>query len=1101
MTKNDVSPDITTIPNELTQRKQWVLWCYEPDPNGRMTKVPYQISGYKASTTNPKDWSLYNDIVAIRDRTGARNEHGTPYAGIGFVFNKDYVGTDWDHCKNEDGSIEEWAREDIDLLATYCEDSPSGTGIHGIARALLPERAGKNGKVTRPGKKVRVSGKNHPDAAIEMYCEGRFFTMTGKHLEGTPITIEDRQEEVDAVYQKMLQLSAKPTPQPKQAIKTPTHPVSLTDQELIEKACSASNGEKFSALWYGDTSAYANDASSADQALCNMLAFWTNTDAARMDSLFRQSGLYRAAKWDRNARSGETYGEGTIRMAIAQCIETYGSSRQPKIGPWTNTAPYAPEPQPSSNGNGNGHVPPQREPSQTPDNQRAGIIINNAQLRDVTRESMAALHALPATNDRLFVHFSQLSRVVRNEDDRPIVQQMNIAAIKGDLSTAADFYRIRKDQKTDETVLTAVSPTNEIAEQILALPPSDWRCPSLKGITEVPLVKPDGTLLDTPGYDKKLKVFYDPSEDLKDLHIPEECTQEDAVKSAETLKHLIAEFPFEGEADIANMLGLFITPFIRYAFKGDIQLALLDATNPGTGKTYLAQLAAILATGTQTEARSQKADDDEWRKFILAVLLKCPQMVLIDNVRGTLAAVSLEAALTSETISDRLLGVSKDVSATNTAVWMVTGNNLLIGGDLSRRCFRIRLIATDANPDERDNYEISDILNYCQEHRKEYVVAILTMIKAWFQAEKPAPSVRISKADSFGPWIKMVGGILDFAGVQGWQQNRDELRSKNNEEAKEWEQFLNAWTECYGETWKKTIDVQKDVINGSPYGAIEDEKATMLFEAVPAVLAEKFVRNKDGFYLALAKALKFRKQTVFGLRGFQIESQEDSHTKNLVWRVTTKKTPGNGPENDPQNKSENKPPQTIQSINKSDKDTSGSSHSTKNVAVDCGGPTPLPYARKNNSLESTTVAHNIYSPGSQGVQTTAIHRNPENDSCEKVPSEQATSGVNGISDEGQKTPICGGSFQNSESRIDFQGISEEHIALFIEYVGVVRSSEKPVLFWDAPGRDCKKSPFGKDGHIARTHSLLRSGDASKVGDALAAMQCTVEKYSVLVEKQ
>jgi hypothetical protein len=109
--------------------------------------------------------------------------------------------------------------------------------------------------------------------------------------------------------------------------------------------------------------------------------------------------------------------------------------------------------------------------------------------------------------------------------------------------------------------------------------------------------------------------------------------------------------------------------------------------------------------------------------------------------------------------------------------------------------------------------------------------------------------------------------------------------------------------------------------------------------------------------------------------------------------------------------------------------------------------------------------------------------------------------VNGISDEGQKTPICGGSFQNSESRIDFQGISEEHIALFIEYVGVVRSSEKPVLFWDAPGRDCKKSPFGKDGHIARTHSLLRSGDASKVGDALAAMQCTVEKYSVLVEKQ
>ena len=217
----------------------------------------------------------------------------------------------------------------------------------------------------------------------------------------------------------------------------------------------------------------------------------------------------------------------------------------------------------------------------------------------------------------------------------------------------------------------------------------------------------------------------------------------------------------------------------------------------------------------------------------------------------------------------------------------MTGNNLLIGGDLSRRCFRIRLIANNANPDERDDYAIPEILDYCEEYRRELVTAILVMVKAWFQSGKPPAKAKIAKADSFGNWIKMVGGILEFAGIHGWQQNREELRSKNNEEAREWERFLSVWSQCYGDTWKRTLDVQRDIINGSPHSAIANANS-QLFKSLPAVLAEKFAKNKDSFYLSLAKALSFRKQTVYGLQGFQIESQEDSHTKNLVWQVTSK---------------------------------------------------------------------------------------------------------------------------------------------------------------------------------------------------------------------
>ena len=97
----------------------------------------------------------------------------------------------------------------------------------------------------------------------------------------------------------------------------PTAPVSLDDRALLEKMFAAKNGSRVRSLWQGDTSDYAGDDSSADLALLDSLAFWTGRDPSRMDSMFRQSGLYRP-KWDR-----QDYRERTIAKAIAGCTESY----------------------------------------------------------------------------------------------------------------------------------------------------------------------------------------------------------------------------------------------------------------------------------------------------------------------------------------------------------------------------------------------------------------------------------------------------------------------------------------------------------------------------------------------------------------------------------------------------------------------------------------------------------------------------------------------------------------------------------------------------------------------------------------------------------
>jgi putative DNA primase/helicase len=305
----DLMPNLAMI--ELQRKNQWVCWCLETVKD-KLTKVPYNPhNGYKASTTDPLTWSSYEEASAALQ--SQRTFDDRAFTGIGFVFNEDYTGIDFDHCVNADGSIEKWAKDRLDYLATYAELSPSGTGIHAFASGITPDSKGK---------RVVLKGKSDPKAAIEIYCKGRFFTITGKHLAGMPEVIEERQKQIATVY-----LEIAPPKVKKSTITLPPAALhDLTDDALLNKAMQARNGATFTDLWRGNTSGYGNDASAADLALCNLLAFWTGKNAARMDRLFRQSGLYRE-KWESNARSGETYGEGTIKKAIEDCREVYNPDK------------------------------------------------------------------------------------------------------------------------------------------------------------------------------------------------------------------------------------------------------------------------------------------------------------------------------------------------------------------------------------------------------------------------------------------------------------------------------------------------------------------------------------------------------------------------------------------------------------------------------------------------------------------------------------------------------------------------------------------------------------------------------------------------------
>jgi putative DNA primase/helicase len=168
-----------------------------------------------------------------------------------------------------------------------------------------------------------VLGKVGPrqTGKIELYDDGRYLTVTGHHLAGTPMQIEDRRDELPRWHAELFPPAPAPDHDPHGS------PPDADKAALLDRARRAANGAKFGALYdRGDVRGYGSP-SEADAALCLMLAFWTGRDAGRMDRLFRGSALMRA-KWD--ARRGrETYGARTVAAAIAKCTDTYTPRARP----------------------------------------------------------------------------------------------------------------------------------------------------------------------------------------------------------------------------------------------------------------------------------------------------------------------------------------------------------------------------------------------------------------------------------------------------------------------------------------------------------------------------------------------------------------------------------------------------------------------------------------------------------------------------------------------------------------------------------------------------------------------------------------------------
>ena len=161
--------------------------------------------------------------------------------------------------------------------------------------------------------------------------------------------------------------------------------------------------------------------------------------------------------------------------------------------------------------------------------------------------------------------------------------------------------------------------------------------------------------------------------------------------------------------------------------------------------------------------------------------------------------------LTAETWADRLLGKSETLRLPNHGVWIATGNNLRLDGDITRRTVWFRLDAKADRPWEREKFKHDPLMVWVREERHQLVWALLVLVQNWLALGRPAWTGR--PMGTFEEWSRVVGGILSAAGIEGFLANREELYRTVDGETEEWRAFVLAWWEGFASQAVKASDL------------------------------------------------------------------------------------------------------------------------------------------------------------------------------------------------------------------------------------------------------------------------------------------------------
>lgn len=391
---------------------------------------------------------------------------------------------------------------------------------------------------------------------------------------------------------------------------------------------------------------------------------------------------------------------------------------------------------------------------------------------------VARVAELLKLDPNLFTRNKELVRVIGAEapdegkepdatESMPVIRPVHAHFLLPHLSSRVRFVRRKALTKVDEKVLRNGGKVKE--ELVDAHPPSwlvngliskgSWPLRHLTGISETPLMREDGTILQTPGYDESTGYLYRPACDFPT--IPEFPTQDDARAALAELMHVFCDFPYADEASRMVPIAAICTILARSAIDSCVPAFMFDASTRGSGKTLQCDCISAITLGRDAARKSYPPTEEELGKVIAGYALSGARLILLDNIDREFGGGELEPVLTARrTIEIRILGKSECPRLSWAAVLMGSGNNVIMKDDTARRTLVARLETKLENPEERTGFVHKNLFKYCIENRPRLVAAALTMLRAWSRFGEG----REHPWGSFESWSNLIPEAIRFAG-------------------------------------------------------------------------------------------------------------------------------------------------------------------------------------------------------------------------------------------------------------------------------------------------------------------------------------------------
>jgi hypothetical protein len=392
-----------------------------------------------------------------------------------------------------------------------------------------------------------------------------------------------------------------------------------------------------------------------------------------------------------------------------------------------------------------------------------------------------------------------------------------------------------------------------------------WNLPVLNGVIEAPTLRRDGTLLTVDGYDEDSGLLLD-CQGVTFPEVDESPTRDDALAALANIKTLFEKFPFIDAASASVAFSAVLTALVRRSLRS-APLHATDAPTPGTGKTLCCQIPSLIATGRESTAMSQGANEEEDAKRLFAVLLRNDPTVLIDNVTRPIEGDALCTIMTEATWQSRFLGESRNVSVSTNALFMASGNNIVLAGDMTTRALKCRLDAKMERPETR-RFDI-DLKEHIPRNRPMLVAAGLTILRAFVVAERPG----LAELEPFGrfeDWSNLVRGALVWLGEADPCDTRESIARDDPEKANHIA-LLQVMR-----TLSPRAYLASELIKLSKDGAVDADDLLLdaIQNAVPKVNARSlgnYLKSKDGRIVAgLQLTAQYNKK--LKLWGYSVQS-------------------------------------------------------------------------------------------------------------------------------------------------------------------------------------------------------------------------------------